>query len=107
MKVYRGPKSKDFIDDSHEHVSTITPEQLERSIKDGVFIQFNITKEINQRQSVCTVKFEDIVPMINGLMSKLKEQQNVLSQIQRTLKKGHQSESEQLIEIRKIANNLK
>ena len=73
MKVYRGLSTKPFEDDSHELVSTITSEEFQQSISEGSYIRFNITKEANERQAVCTTHFEnkDIIPMINGVISRL------------------------------------
>lgn len=84
MKVYRGPSSKPFRDGSHEFVSRVKPEQLEKGIRSKALIRFNITKErLFERRAVCTAQFEeeDVIPMINGLLSRLTSQQECLAKI--------------------------
>lgn len=83
MKVYRGPYSKPFWDDSHEFVSRIQPEELEKGIRSDALIRFNITKDGTERQAVCTARFEDedMIPMISGLLSRLSSQQERLAEI--------------------------
>lgn len=80
MRVYRGPNTRPFQDDSHEFVSSITAETLEKSIRDGSYITFDISKNATERKSVCTTRFEDgdIVPMISGLLARLRLQQDAL-----------------------------
>jgi fructose 1,6-bisphosphatase len=89
MKVYRGPSTKPFHDDTHEHVSTVSAEELEESLAEGSVISFNITKEVNERQAICTTYFEsqDVIPMINGIISRLLRQQEALSEIKKIAKK--------------------
>ena len=103
MKVYRGPSTKAFEDDSHELVSSITPEELQQSISEGSYIRFNITKEANERQAVCTAHFEnkDIIPMINGIISKLFTQQSALTEVKKILKKNKLTDSQKIIAIQK------
>jgi len=108
MKIYRGPSTKPFWDNTHELVSSIPSEKLEASIRDGTYIKFNITKDINERQAVCTAHFdnEDIVPMINGLMSKLKSQQTALLEIKKIMANQEQNNDAKLDEISKIVKQL-
>ena len=83
MKVYRGPSSKPFSDESHEFVSRVKPEQLEKGISSKARIRFNVTKRLYERQAVCTAQFEeaDLIPMISGLLSRLTSQQEGLGKI--------------------------
>ena len=83
MKVFRGPASTSFDHDSHVLVDTVQPEKLEEGIRSQALIRFNISKEVNDRQAVCTVRFEetDIVPMISGLLVRLSTQQVLLTKI--------------------------
>jgi hypothetical protein len=83
VKVYRGPSSKPFRDDSHEFVSQVSSEQLEEGISSKALIKFNITKEANERQAICTAVFEDadFIPMISGLLSRLKLNQEAIAKI--------------------------
>ena len=108
MKIFRGPKSKSHWDITHTLVSTVSSEELEESIRDGTYIQFNVTKDGYERQAVCTAQFEnkDIIPMINGLMSKLKSQQLALLKISEVIKNQELSESKQLRKIKNIVNKL-
>ena len=101
MRVFRGPSTKPHWDVSHEYVSKITPEKLESSIKSDSYIRFNISKDSHERQSVCTVRFdeEDIVPMINGLMSRLISQ---LSRIREIMEDDEVGETDTLSEIESI-----
>lgn len=60
MKVYRGPKTKDFIDGSHEKVD----EQEIKDIQpwtDEIKLQVNATKDAQgkERQSVVTLVFKE------------------------------------------------
>lgn len=98
MKVYRGPSSKPFHDDTHEFVSSVPPEQLEASIRSKALIRFNITKDGFERQAVCTTWFEDadIVPMIDGLVSRLKLGQEALSKIREAITNKELSDSQKL-----------
>ena len=83
MKVYRGPSSKSFHDDSHELVSRVSASALEEGIRSNALIRFNVTKDGYERQAVCTAQFEDtdVIPMISGLLSRLNTQQTRLATI--------------------------
>jgi hypothetical protein len=87
LKVFRGPESKPFFDDSHEYVSTISPDVLRDGIDKSSLIRFNITKDGFERRSVCTALFEgdDLVPMIEGLLARLKRNQSAISSIKATM----------------------
>ena len=108
MKIYRGPSTKPFEDDTHELVSEISPEDLENSIAKDSYIRFNITKEINERQAVCTARFDskDIVPMVNGVMSKLELQQTALSKIKKIMTKSAFSDKKKIEEIQKVIETI-
>jgi hypothetical protein len=94
MKVYRGPSSTEFRSDSHVLVSEIKPEMLEEGVRSKSLMRFNISKEVNARQAVCTVHFEeeDIIPMIRGLLSRLTTQQELLAEITTCLASDKSSE---------------
>lgn len=102
MKVYRGPSSKPFYDDTHEFVSRVTPEQLEEGVRSKALIRFNITKEGVERHAVCTTQFEeaDIIPMIDGLLSRLKVGQECLSKIRTAMDDKQLSETAKLAAIK-------
>jgi hypothetical protein len=101
MRVYRGPSSKPFIDDTHELVSRVPAEQLEEGIRSKALIRFNITKEGYERQAVCTAQFEDgdIIPMISGLLARLNANQNCIKKIQATMNSKSLSDEEKLLSI--------
>lgn len=98
MKVYRGPSSKPFHDETHEFVSCVPPEHLEEGIRSKALIRFNITKGGLERHAVCTTRFEDadIVPMIDGLVSRLKLGQEALSKIREAMGNKNFSDSQKL-----------
>lgn len=87
MRVYRGPSSKPFEDDSHVPVDQVKPEELEKGIRSNAFIRFDINKDAYERQAVCTIQFEeaDMIPMISGLLSRLANQQECLAKIRAIL----------------------
>jgi hypothetical protein len=93
-----------FWHGTHELVDTIPPEKLEASIRDGSIIEFNISKEANERQAKCTVYFdnEDIIPMINGLMSRLKSQQTALLEMNAVMKNQEMIEDAKLETVNEI-----
>ena len=108
MKVYRGPSSKPFYDDSHEFVSRITPEQLAEGIKDNAQIRFNVTKDGLERQAVCTAQFEDgdFVPMISGLVERLGRHKQHLTQIATIVKDPTLKNDQKVLRIAGIVNAL-
>ena len=108
MKVYRGPRTVPFWDDRHELVSTIKPEDLEASIRDDLYIQFNITKDGYERQAVCTAKFDydDIMPMINGLMDRLKKQQHAMQEIRTVVFDQELSNEDKIEKIEDIIKSI-
>jgi hypothetical protein len=108
MKVYRGPESLPFWDDRHEYVSSVKPEILEASLRDGSCIKFNISKEATERRAVCTARFdsEDIVPMISGLLSRLQAHQTALLAIKHLIKEENLDGSDKLEQIRQLVQDL-
>jgi hypothetical protein len=102
MNVFRGPSSKSFYDGTHEFVSRIPPEQLEEGIRSKALIRFNITKDGVERQAVCTAQFEDadIVPMIDGLVSRLKLSQECLGKIRKAMDDKEATDKEKLAVIK-------
>jgi hypothetical protein len=98
MKVYRGPSSKPFYDDTHEFVSRVHPQQLEEGIRSKALIRFNITKDGYKRQAVCTAQFEDadIVPMIDGLVFRLKLGQEILAKVREIMASKDLSDSQKI-----------
>lgn len=109
MRVYRGPSTKPFWDSTHELVSSVSPEKIESSIRDGSIITFNISKDAaSERQAVCTAHFEseDFVPMINGLMAKLKSQQTAFLEIKSVMKNKELGASEKLQKIHEAISDL-
>lgn len=83
MKIYRGPASLSFDSDAHEWVANVAPEKLEEALKNDRTFSFNINKDASERQSICTVQFEDndLIPILNGIAVRLQRQQSVLSEI--------------------------
>jgi hypothetical protein len=109
MKVYRGPSSKPFYDDTHEFVSRVKPEELQEGIRSKALIRFNITKEGYERQAVCTTQFEDadIVPMIDGLVFRLKMGQEALAKIRDAMENKELSDSQKLAAVNAALVELK
>lgn len=94
MKVYRGPATTNFQGDSHALVAKVKPEKLEEGVRSKSLIRFNISKEGNDRQAVCTVQFEDadIVPMMRGLLARLTANQELFTEIADCLSKESSSD---------------
>ena len=109
MKVYRGPNSTPFYDDSHEFVSRVSPSELEDGIRSNALIRFNITKDGIERQAVCTAQFEedDIIPMIGGLLTRLKVNQDCLAKIKATVGDKTLSEKDKLLAIQAAMSHVK
>jgi hypothetical protein len=101
MKIYRGPSSKPFQDDTHEYVSQILPDQLAEGISSSARIRFNITKDGYERQAVCTALFEeqDIIPMIGGLLARLKMSQECIAAIRSALSEKDLSDAQRLLKV--------
>jgi hypothetical protein len=91
MNVFRGPKTKPFYSDTHELVAKVAPKSVETSIStDSARIQFNVTKDGFDRQSVCTLVLddEDLIAMLRGLLIRFERQQNALAKVRVTLGKS-------------------
>jgi hypothetical protein len=95
MRIYRGPDSKPFYDDTHQFVFRISPAQLRKGIEDDALIRFKIGKNAKERHAVCTAKFEDddIVPIMAGLLARLEAHQTCLAKIRAVLKEAGTPES--------------
>lgn len=85
MKIYRGPKTKPFVDDTHELVAKVSPEELEKGVREKARMTFNISKDGVLREAVCTAIFEDsdLVPVANGLLARLALQQTCIAKVQK------------------------
>jgi hypothetical protein len=107
MKVYRGPSSKSFPDNSYEQVWRVSSAQLEEAIKSGSHIWFNLTKEGVERRTIGILQFEndDIVPMISALLARLHANQECLAKSKLILEDIKLSEEKKLFEIKKILRN--
>jgi hypothetical protein len=83
MKVYRGPDSKPYSDDTHEHVSTVSGQVLHKGLAMRAPIKVNISKDARERQAVCHLLFEeeDFVPLIEALLVRMKDHQKTLRQM--------------------------
>ena len=104
MKIFRGPYEKAFLDDTHKLVDNISSAKLEESIKSGSRFEFNITKDGYLRRAVCNAFFEDddIVPIVNGVMSKLKIQQEKLKNIGEIIKNQELDNEEKVKLVKKV-----
>ncbi|MBQ5964297.1 hypothetical protein [Massilia sp. ZL223] len=109
MKIFRGPSSKPFLDDSHELVSRVKPHDLEKGVRDKALIKFNITKDGLERQAICTAQFEDddLIPMINGLVARLSGQQDALKEIKKTILDKGASNDQKMLKIGEIMERVK
>ena len=107
MKVYRGPSSKHFSDDTHELVSRVQPQELEDGIRSNALIRFNITKDGTERQAVCTAQFEDadVIPMISGLLGRLSGQQECLVTLKAAMADKTMTPEQKLVAVRKALSS--
>ena len=123
MKVYRGPKTKDFSDDSHEKVDDKEIKDIQPWIGE-MDIQVNATKDAKdkERQSVVTLRFKEsdidclYKALVAGRTNKSKELESAKSQIVNlkaaldgikriALLAPKQSESETIKKVLKVARN--
>lgn len=76
MKIFRGPISRDFPDDSYELVDTHDFSKEESAWVKNKTILLNISKEANERQSAAQLILEenDILALHHGLILGLREQ---------------------------------
>ncbi len=70
MKIYRGPKSKDFGDDSHELTDTKDLSHDTERWTVRKIVETNITKDGIERQAVTNIVLEegDVVALYQGLI---------------------------------------
>lgn len=86
MKIFRGPKTKAFLDGSHGQVAKVSPDALEVALREKSPIQFNVTKTYGaEKESVCTAFFEeaDLLPMMRGLLGRMEKQQARVARIRK------------------------
>ncbi len=109
MKIYRGPKTKPFIDDTHELVAKVSPEELEKGVREKARMAFNISKDGVYREAVCTAIFEDsdLVPVANGLLARLALQQTTITKIQKIVSDKNTSDDEKIQKITTALSRLK
>ena len=76
MKIFRGPVSRDFPDDSYELVDTHDFSKEKNAWVKNKNILLNISKEANERQSAAQLILEedDILALHQGLILGLREQ---------------------------------
>jgi hypothetical protein len=108
VRIFRGPSSKPFWDDTHELVSRVKPAELEKGVRDKALIKFNITKDGYERQAVCTAQFEedDLVPMINGLVARLSGQQGTIKEIKKIIANKTTTDAQKLLKIGDAIENF-
>ena len=109
MKIFREPSST-----SYDDMTGPEPYQIDSihsgNLKDGMekgFLCFELNRKPAKRQSLCSIEieYEDIVPMILGLASRLKninEDSLTSLVIALTLIQDNKSSNEILKEVRKI-----
>lgn len=104
MRIYRGPSSKPFYDESNELVAIISPDEIEKCISNSRFIEFNVTKDGAQRQSNCqlVIEDEDVIPMIRALTSRLRNYRPILRKIDDIVEDESQSNDVKLTAIQSI-----
>lgn len=73
MKIFRGPSSKAFSDDSHELVATTDIGAATQIWHDAVLLRANITKEMNERQAVAHIQLDasDVLSLHSKLLTGL------------------------------------
>lgn len=103
MRVYRGPNSKPIYDDTHEFVSRIEAEDLAKAVGSRAHpLRFNITKNGYDRQSVCTMYFEetDLIPMIEGILERLRSTLQTVNEVREIANSDDLTETEKLLNIK-------
>lgn len=70
MKIYRGPRSKDFEDDSHILVDSRDLSENDKPWSKNCKFEVNVSKESNERHSVVNLVIEegDILALHKGLL---------------------------------------
>lgn len=84
MKLYRGPASKDFSDDSHELVAKHDFSKEKITWTEQVRVRLNASKEAYERQSVAHVAVDqnDVLALYEGLVAGLVEKANRLAEVE-------------------------
>ena len=112
MKLYRGPASKDFDDETHQLVATHQFPTDRKAWANRTAVRLNASKEAIERQSVAHVVLEqeDVLALHEGLMAGLVEKarhadalklQNMrlraaLAKVQEKLKKANPEDFDKL-----------
>jgi hypothetical protein len=93
MKIYRGPSSKPFSDESHELVYTTDLAKVTKLWHDSVVFQANITKEPVERQSLAHVVLnsEDVLTLHSTLITGLLARSANLEKMERKIDKVKQN----------------
>ena len=83
MKIFRGPSTKPFNDDSHELVSEIEAGKSATFVKDSVILVANITKQPEERQAVAHVQLDavDLLALHRRLITGLEAKSNELDKL--------------------------
>lgn len=102
MKIHRGPSSKPIRDDTHEFVSRIDAEDLAKAVGSSTPLTSNITKNGYDRQSVCTIYFEeaDLIPMVERLLERLRSTLQIVNEVRGIANNDDQTETEKLLNIK-------
>ena len=89
MKIYRGPSSKPFTDESHELVSTTDLAKVTKLWHDSIVFQANITKEPIERQSLAHVVLNsaDVLTLHSTLLTGLLARSANLEKLERKVEK--------------------
>ena len=108
MKIYRGPSTKSFYDNTHEFVARVSPKALEEGVRKKANIQFNITKNGTQREAVCTAVVEDadLIPLASGLLARLTLQQECLAKIKEIMADKTTDDDDKVSAIREALSTL-
>jgi hypothetical protein len=76
--VYRGPSSKDFLDESHELVASVDLSSDMEPWTSSKTVRVNVSKDAHQRFSVVTIIINDtdILALNQGLVKGLQREAN-------------------------------
>lgn len=85
MDFFRGPAKKNYYDESHERVASVSAKTLKESIDKNNRFQFNITKDGFERQAVCSASFsvEDLAAINRATASRLELLHNAIILIEK------------------------
>ena len=86
MKIYRGPRTKDFSDDSHELVDTKNLAEIS-PWHASIRVAVNLSKEPLDRQAIGHIEFEpeDVLSLLATLIEGLRQRSAELDQAQELL----------------------